>query len=80
VLCPVRRPVTTLVCILLKDNSLVFAAGLGPKITYVILYCFMGEKTLTASGIFKNFKNYCLFYASFENSSSKNHLSAIISF
>ena len=28
VLCPVRRPVTTLDCVLLKDKSLVFVAGL----------------------------------------------------
>jgi hypothetical protein len=32
VLCPVRRPVTTLDFILLKDRSLVFAPGLGPEI------------------------------------------------
>ena len=31
VLCPVRRPITTLNCALLKDKSLVFAAGLGPE-------------------------------------------------
>ena len=28
----VRRPVSTLDCILVKDNSLVLAAGLGPKV------------------------------------------------
>jgi len=32
VLCPVRRPITTLDCVLLKDKSLPFAPGLGPKI------------------------------------------------
>jgi len=31
VLCPVRRPVTTLVYVLLKDNSLILAIRLGPK-------------------------------------------------
>jgi hypothetical protein len=33
VLCPVRRPVTTLDCVPSKDKSLVFAAGLGPEIS-----------------------------------------------
>ena len=33
VLCLVRRPVTTLDCILLKDSSLVSAAGLEPEIS-----------------------------------------------
>ena len=32
--CPVRRQVTTLDCVLLKDRSLVFAIGLGPKISF----------------------------------------------
>jgi hypothetical protein len=32
VLCPVRRLITTLDCVLLKDKSLVFAAGLRPEI------------------------------------------------
>ena len=32
VLCPVRRPVLTLDCVLLKDKSLVFALRVGPKI------------------------------------------------
>ena len=31
VLCPVRRPVTILGCVLLKDSSLVLIAGLGPQ-------------------------------------------------
>ena len=31
-LCPVRRPITTLDCVLLKDKILVFVAKLGPKI------------------------------------------------
>jgi len=31
VLCPARRPIMTLDCVLLKDKSLVFALGLGPK-------------------------------------------------
>ena len=30
-LCPVRRPVTTLDCVLLKDRNLVFAVGLGAQ-------------------------------------------------
>ena len=34
VLCPIRRQVTTLDCVLLKDRSLVFAVGLGPKISF----------------------------------------------
>ena len=32
VLCPVSRPITTLDCVLSKDKSLVFAAGLRPEI------------------------------------------------
>jgi hypothetical protein len=32
VLCPVRRPVTALDCVLLKDSNRVFVAGLGPEI------------------------------------------------
>ena len=31
VLCPVRRPVTTLDCVLLKNKSMAFEARLGPK-------------------------------------------------
>jgi len=34
-LCPVRRSITTLGCVLLKDNNLVFAVGLGPESTVV---------------------------------------------
>ena len=34
VLCPVRWQVTTLDCVLLKDRSLVFAGGLGHKISF----------------------------------------------
>jgi len=34
VLCPVRRPITTLDCVLLKDKSLIFVAGLGPEINF----------------------------------------------
>jgi len=33
VLCPVRGPVTTLVYVLLKDNSLILAVWMGPKST-----------------------------------------------
>jgi hypothetical protein len=34
VLCPVRRPITTLDCVLLRDNSLVLVAIRGPEINY----------------------------------------------
>jgi hypothetical protein len=34
VLCPVRRPVTTLDFVLLKDSNLVFEVGLGPEINF----------------------------------------------
>ena len=34
VLCPVRRPVSTLDCVLLKDRNLVFVVGLGPKVKF----------------------------------------------
>jgi hypothetical protein len=37
VLCPVRWQVTTLDCVLLKNRSLVFVVGLGPKISFFIL-------------------------------------------
>jgi hypothetical protein len=33
VLCPSRRSVTTLQCVLLKDGSLIFAVGLGPEMS-----------------------------------------------
>jgi len=32
VLCPVRRPITTLDCVLLNDNNRAFVAKLGPEI------------------------------------------------
>jgi hypothetical protein len=35
VLCPVRRPITTLDCVLLKDKSLIFAARPGPEINFL---------------------------------------------
>ena len=39
VIYPVRRPVTSLDCVLLKDSSLVFAVGLGHEISFrVCLY------------------------------------------
>ena len=31
-LCPVRRPITTLKCVLLKDNNQALVARLGPEI------------------------------------------------
>ena len=34
VLCPVRRPVTTLDCVLLKNSNWAFVAGLGPKTNF----------------------------------------------
>ena len=34
VLCPVRRPITTLDCFLWKDSSVVLTAGLGPEIIF----------------------------------------------
>ena len=34
VLCPVRRPVMTLDCVLLKDSNQAFVAGLGHKINF----------------------------------------------
>jgi len=34
VLCPVRRPVMTLDCVLLKDNNWAFVARLGPEINF----------------------------------------------
>ena len=33
-LCPVRRLVTILLCVLLKDSSLVLGVGLGPEIKF----------------------------------------------
>jgi hypothetical protein len=33
VLCPVRRPVTALYCVLLKDRSLALVPGLGPEMS-----------------------------------------------
>jgi hypothetical protein len=34
VLCPVRRPIRTLYCVLLKDNNVVFLVRLGPEISF----------------------------------------------
>jgi len=34
VLCPVKRPVTTLDCVLLKGSNWVFIAGLGTEINF----------------------------------------------
>ena len=39
VLCPVSRPITTLDCVLLKDNSQAPAARLGPKINSWACLC-----------------------------------------
>ena len=39
VLFPVRRPVTTLNCVLLKDSILVLAVELGPKIIFQACLC-----------------------------------------
>ena len=39
VLCPVRRPVTTLDCVLLKDKSQVLAFELGPEIMFWVCLC-----------------------------------------
>jgi hypothetical protein len=36
VLCPVRRPVTALDFVLLKDNNLAFAAQLGLEINFLV--------------------------------------------
>jgi len=35
VLCPVRRPVMTLDCVLLKESNWAFVAGLGPEINFL---------------------------------------------
>jgi hypothetical protein len=39
VLCPVRRPITTLDCGLLKDNNQALVASLGPKINSPACLC-----------------------------------------
>ena len=39
VLCPVRRPITALDCVLLKDNNRAFVAKLGPKINSRACLC-----------------------------------------
>jgi len=39
VLCPVSRPITTLVCVLLKDNSRAPIAGSGPEINSRACLC-----------------------------------------
>ena len=47
-LCPVRKPVTNLDCVLLKDSTLVIVVGLGSKINFracfntgLRFYCFL---------------------------------------
>jgi hypothetical protein len=55
VLCPVRRPVTTLDCVLLKDNSLDLAAELGTEINsracfwVLLLLCIQPQDRLRSS-------------------------------
>jgi len=39
VLCPVRRPITTLDCVLLKDNNRALVARLGPEINSQACLC-----------------------------------------
>jgi hypothetical protein len=39
VLCPVRRPITTLDCVLLKDNSRALVARFGPEISSRACLC-----------------------------------------
>jgi hypothetical protein len=39
VLCPVRRPITTLRCVLLKDNDWALVASLGPEINSWACLC-----------------------------------------
>jgi hypothetical protein len=39
VLCPVRRSITTLDCVLLRDRSLVLAVELGPEIIFWVCLC-----------------------------------------
>jgi hypothetical protein len=39
VLCPVRRPITTLDCVLLKDNNRALVIRLGPEINYPACLC-----------------------------------------
>jgi len=51
VLCPVRRPTTTLDCVLLRDNYQALVARLGPKInSRVCLYVLQGLHTITKAG------------------------------
>jgi len=39
VLCPVRRPITTLDCVLLKENNRVLISRLGPEINSLACLC-----------------------------------------
>ena len=39
VLCPVRRPATTLHCVVLKDSNRIFVARLGPEINFRVCLC-----------------------------------------
>ena len=54
VLCPVRRPITTLDCVLLKYKSLVFAPGLGPEIDSRPCLWVWGPQTYISCGFFWN--------------------------
>jgi hypothetical protein len=38
-LCPIRRPITTLDCVLLKDNNQALVASLGPEINSPACLC-----------------------------------------
>jgi hypothetical protein len=59
VLCPVRRPITTLDCVLLQDSSLVLAVGLEPGINFRICLCVL--ITCLKQDIF-NIKCFYTFY------------------
>jgi len=59
VLCTVRRPITTLDCVLLKGTCLVFALGLGPKINYLVCLWVLPRPCHLAKCWFSN--QHCIF-------------------
>jgi hypothetical protein len=62
VLCPVRRPITTLDYVLLRDKSLVFAAGLGPEInSRACLYIVLRTRHLAKCWL--SFQLFILYFA-----------------
>ena len=54
VLCPVRRSITTLGCVLLKDKNLAFVASLGPEVNSQACLCVLQRPRYNTKCWFSN--------------------------